>query len=551
MSYAVLEFNWKGQSGTTVKIPIITSVSMTATATLSEAKTYVYGYKQNFCMDTGTALRINLSCVRVNPRDYTNSKSGSMDKWSNAVWFRNLESLLDNWQNNGMVGNVRAGGFHVRYYSDDESLYPNFEYNVFLTGSLSLTYDTDTIKFTLPLVVARMDGDGGNVPTVTLTLKSTVPALESKVTVSKGYLMEVPSEPDDWLSEKPGFIVKGWDTSPSATTVVYTKGSTVVWNSDTTLYAVWGGVRDIRVWYVGSEAKYIVSDKSAYITAYLVGGGGGAGRPANGARRPSASVTWIGLCIPGGAGGSGYVNIVNFSVSEGDIITASVGKGGSTGINRYNHGQHVAAEDGGKTEIFCNGASKGYALGGKAGGQSDFSVEVTTKDVTYTSYPGSGGAKEYAGGSSPSSSGGKGTDGSTSSSSAGDVGKGSEGRIEKNGGSTYESRNYNIDCRGGGGGAASSLNLTLYDNTGVYGVYTSKGGDGFSMGDNVADIRGAKNYSCWRSDVPSSANGRLGGGGGGGCAGNWGGSTATSQFWEEMRGGNGGDGIVILVVRDE
>ncbi len=554
MSYALLEFNWKGQAGQIVKIPIVTSISMTATATLSEAKTYIYGYKQNFCMDTGTALRINLSCMRVNPIDYSDSKTASMDKWSNAVWFRNLESLLDNWQNNGMEGNVRAGGFHVKYFSDDEALYPNFDYNVFLSGSLGLTYDTDTIKFSLPLAVARMNGEGGTVPTVTLTLKSNVPSLESTITVSKGYYMEVPSEPDGWLSEKPGFIVKGWDTSPDATTVVYEKGSYVVWNSNTTLYAVWGGVKDIRVWNIGDEAKYIVQDKSAYITAYLVGGGGGSGRPANKGLYPKTVSRWKGLCIPGGAGGSGYVNILNFSVSEGDIITADVGKGGAAGINKYNHGNHVAAEDGGRTTMYKNGAIMGYANGGSAGKQSDLAYEQTTSEITYVSYPGAGGSKEYAGGSSPSSTGGKGTDGSTTSvaASAGTVGKGSIGYTWSHSGSSSSLNNGDLDCRGGGGGAAAGLNLTLYDNTGIYGTYTSRGGDGFNIGDNVDDDPMAfHDIVFWRSDLPESANGTIGGGGGGGCTCNYGGYPTTGQHWMEMWGGKGGDGIVILVVRDE
>lgn len=71
--------------------------------------------------------------------------------------------------------------------------------------------------------------------------------------------------------------------------------------------------------YSGSLQRLVVPENfGASITAYLWGGGGGGGGG------PDASVS-------GGRGGGGGYSVVNFTVSDGDVIEVAVGGGGERG----------------------------------------------------------------------------------------------------------------------------------------------------------------------------------------------------------------------------
>ena len=154
----------KNSSKVRFNLPIITNLEDTYKVTLSEQSTYIYGYKNRFVMDMGTKRSFTVTCERPNPVNY-NDSSSNPDDWSNGKWYVRLIELLDPWQNL-MQPN---GGFTFHFESLDSQVMINIDKNVFLNGSISPSFGVQVLKFSLPLVVARMTGADAKIPSVSIT----------------------------------------------------------------------------------------------------------------------------------------------------------------------------------------------------------------------------------------------------------------------------------------------------------------------------------------------------------------------------------------------
>lgn len=182
----------------------IQSVEDTISANLTEIPTVAYGFENQFVMDLGTVRRLNLKVARSNPANYDDAMSpaiddmeyldddgkvippdsdkhpGNKDKyfyssyWSNSRWYSELREALNFWQNSQSESGSQLGGFQIFMESppDEETragdvtglsvqtgnrpLYPSFLYNVFMTGSMSPSYDGQLLTVTIPMTLSRM-----------------------------------------------------------------------------------------------------------------------------------------------------------------------------------------------------------------------------------------------------------------------------------------------------------------------------------------------------------------------------------------------------------
>ncbi|MGN0138354.1 MAG: hypothetical protein ACI381_07100, partial [Candidatus Methanomethylophilaceae archaeon] len=204
-------------SETVIDLPPIQTFEYSFQSNLTEISTMVYGYRNNFCMDLGNTMRINVSFERINPQPYDDS-SRDPNMWSNGKWYRHLESCLDYWQNNAMdvdQPSVQAGGARFEFVPDDLELFPTQGYNVFVIGNLNMTYKTvQTMTFIIPMVASRMIGNPKPLEKVTLYLRTYVMNTETifktDVEVPKGYNVPVPECPSAFYDKQPGKIFLGW-----------------------------------------------------------------------------------------------------------------------------------------------------------------------------------------------------------------------------------------------------------------------------------------------------------------------------------------------------
>ena len=182
----------------------IQSVEDTISANLTEIPTVAYGFENKFVMDLGTTRKLNLKVARSNPREYDDAMSpatddteyfdedgrvippnsdkhpGKKDKyyyssyWSNSRWYSELREALNFWHNSQSESGSQLGGFQIFMESppDEETragdvtglslltgnrpLYPSFLYNVFMTGSISPSYDGQLLTVSIPMTLSRM-----------------------------------------------------------------------------------------------------------------------------------------------------------------------------------------------------------------------------------------------------------------------------------------------------------------------------------------------------------------------------------------------------------
>lgn len=522
----------KSESAPTVTIhfPIVTRIEDTIRANLTEISTIVYGSANRFVMDLGTQRSFTISAIRINP-DSWNDSSDDSDRWSNGEFENRLVDALDFWQNFGYTqGGVWAGGFELEFVSSDEAAYPSFRENVFLTGSFTPSYTRpgQRVLYQMTFAVASMQGDTITTASVTIYLHTTIDGVEyvEERYVPRNYETSVPDYPSEWLSLNSGYSIRGWDTDSGADEVVYRAGERHTFSEDTHLWAVWAlPIRvDVFTDYT-TTGTITVPAGAATMSIIAIGGGGAAGksRYLEGYLPDDANIT--GVYAPGGAGGAGeYVN-EGYEVFPGVEMTVRVGRGGV-----YDQYDPVAATD---SVVTYDGRELVRAHAGATGGN------------TVGATPGAGGARYYAGGhtvvydwgdggfvESEIYSQSYGTDGA--SAGAGVAGR---GRAEV---FAFGSSTFRYAAVGGGGGGAAPLDAFFSDQSGnrypATGNYTSKGGDGFIGADTFSE---EDNF------------GRYGGGGGAGF-----------RFWEMdgtqwtwfnrySQGGDGGDGIVIVLFYEE
>ena len=260
-----------------------------------------------------------------------------------------------------------------------------------------------------------------------------------------------------------------------------TSGEVYILTNATTNANVWTNVGDGtgRI-----DNSYLISD-----ILVVAGGGGGGAR--------------------GGGGAGGMIQQAGFSISVGNVITATVGAGGAGGTTGD-------GGDGGNSVLSTNDSVNPFstqtAIGGGGGGSGAGRAG------------GSGGGGDYAG-----QAGGAGTAGQGNAGGAGS----SSGTVSGGGGGGKSAAGSNGvgNSRGGNGGAGLADSITgssvTYAGGGGGGSESVVGGDGGAGGGGRGAFNG--NYAA------NAGTANTGGGGGG----------AYNASWV---GGAGGSGVVIIVV---
>ncbi len=237
-----------------------------------------------------------------------------------------------------------------------------------------------------------------------------------------------------------------------------------------------------------SGSTYTIPSGYSSIDIFCVGGGGGGSRGEDGTSAHNGSGG-------GGGGGGACVTKTGISVSAGDVLTMSIGSGGTSNVAN-------AITPGGTTSVSRSGTVLCSADGGKSAGFQ-------------TQYKGAGGSGGGDGGNggggyqaqhNPGNAGGNGSAAWTGTYYAGGGGGGGAGQ-------DYGASGGN---RGGGSGGRGNYRTGGNDSEG----YTYAGGGWGSAGE--------------------AGTGGGGGGGGGGMR------NQSSLGTDEGMGGNGGSGVVLI-----
>ncbi len=488
--YSFPDKGGRGSISGTLNLPLITNIERTANVNLSEMPTLIYGAENNFCIDLGATEKVTFKCVRTCPIPYDDSSDDPVnaDKWSNAKWYRYLEKIFDRWQNFGMHEGVNTGGVYLIFKSIDTSLYPDLKCNVFLAGSLGLSYDVQKISFNLPFQLGNMQMKDVDIKYITLTLKSEYSS-ESGSGTRTATLEVLPNTPQQipfpstggWSStmvEGKTFI--GWTRSDGT---FIADGATYIFGSSETLAAVWVGAI-YATYFIEDNHNYLIPCNANRMVVYAVGGGGGGGG--------SVEYGWtIGTSTAisenaGGGGGAGEAVIYTTNAWMNEKLDITIGQGGTGGTNRlvtgYNN-QPTAGGTGGDTIIKCESGTVITARGGSGGGAAynpanPYQGRDGTPGLQYVS----GGAPGKDGSvGSPNVSSNRGLGGADGKNSYGDV-KG-----------------------GGGGGAAAFYYAANYGSIRLpqSGYFESKGGHG-------------RSYDSDGNVTREASSGQIGGGGGSG-----------------------------------
>ena len=491
----------------TFNLAEMTSIEVSHYTSLNELPTIVMGYRNNFIIDLGNTRKISLTMKRVNPRSYKD-RSSNTDDWSNGKWYRELEAVMDYWQNFGKAYNNDdewTGGFEFHFIPSDSQLAASMSYNVFLSGALNLQYSTQYMVVQMNLTVARMGGESsGPTPSerVTLILNPSTSMFEPvEREVQADVTVAVPTPPWDYM----GYAFRGWSYTQGSTTVDLPAGGTTMFGYQTSpieLWAVWN--EPIGIWVStdhlsgAGSTSFTTPSGTTSITVYAVGGGGGGGSG-------GWNTIYEGGRSPGGGGGSGEFVIGSLPSGSNRTYNVTIGAGGAGGGrptaglgkrdgNAGGNGDSTTVQDASLPQYRVT------ALGGLGGPGGN-----TTGAVVQGGQ--SNGKESYRGGNAQY--GVDGGDGQTSASNAGNEGKGGP------------HRGGNMDWGGGAGGGAAGFHERFYVNDRYYpadGYYMSIGGNG-------ADAGNSDNHPT---------EGQCGGGGG-------------SCDYTNGDAAGGGDGMVIVL----
>lgn len=353
----------------TLSIPYITSIERTANVNLTEMPTLIYGASNNFCMDLGATEKITLKCERVNPFPY-NDSSKNPDNWSNGKWYRFLESIFDRWQNFGKNAKGEwTGGVTLKFVPADSELHPAIAANVFLTGSLGMSYGVQKMSFSLPFQLGNMLMQDVKLDKVTLTLKTATDSGTTKTLTQEVYkgVPTIVSLPSEWTNAKEGMVFHGWQYNSTATEIY--DGRAYTYTENATLTAIWLGA--LKVVACTSDGSDTVPPGASEMMVYAVGGGGGGGGQFTLCLQKGHGLTDPHVYL-GGAGGSGETKIHTEQVSPGQKVSWTLGEGGSGGTKGEGTAlstvkQPTAGGGGGDTTVRLDGAVIVTAKGGSGG----------------------------------------------------------------------------------------------------------------------------------------------------------------------------------------
>jgi len=483
-----------------LNLPNIQSIEMQDNATITEISTIVYGFDDNFVMDTGTVRKYTVTCRRVQPTSVNNNASFDyQDRWSNGFWFTQLKRFFARWQNlnYGVMNNkvARTGGyrFHFEPGSEDyrsgvsySDLYPTVDYNVFVLGAITSRYSGNNLQYlevSIPLTVGSMIREVQEAPGSTVRLSpgslSGLNTITMKVPTGISY--PAPNTPKQWLANK--FIgvniLKSWNSGayyPGQLVSSSVSTLTATWTSPIKVQRFTGTYEVVTFDGEGQETwrdTAILSASKMRIWAISGGGGGATGQN-----------DLVGASSGGGGGSGGFlIQDMGFSTRDLVKIKVTVGSGGEGGTLNPFDGVHEDGYDGEDTTI-----SLVYREEVES---DDEDVEYIENDLLIANVPG-----------------GKG--GSWSR----EIGRGGAGSSE-NGVSGGNSNRF----AGGDGGAPIGLESSIYINS-DYTIPATRGGKGRATGDG------------------GDASGYGGGGAGGGYGG------ALTELWRT--GGDGTGGYVLI-----
>ena len=326
---------------------------------------------------------------------------------------------------------------------------------------------------------------------------------------------------------KRGYIFDGWYTEPDGKGTLVTSGSSLVSDSNHTLYAKWKKGCSIPMFsYTGNyqivdDNDYVIDNVYSYIgnwkikflssgtltfssldcavdgiDAFVVGGGG------NG----MGGTTYTGNSAGGGGGGGGSaITISRLSISTGtsySIVVGAAAGNSSFGVGSTAYFTALAGSNA-PSPTFAN--TTGWSSTSGAGGAGRLSTETSNYGAISVT------VKNGAEGNS--------VDGNYEFNEEGNKRYGAGGAFGTRGVST------------GSGGTAVTASAGGLDGGGA-------GGTGCSF-----DTRGGNGYAMYGASAggAATANSGSGGGGGGGTCGN-----GTSSYGYAGGGGAGGTGIVII-----
>lgn len=151
-------------------LPFVQSIEEVDSAQITEISTIVYGYDNNFVMDTGTVQKYTITFMRVQPAVVRDTDDfNDQSKWSNGHWFKMFKRFTEKWQNlNYGMNSQRQGGFTLHFSPGSETyrsnvsyadLFPNIDCNAFILGAVTMQMTGNNLqymKISLPLTVGSM-----------------------------------------------------------------------------------------------------------------------------------------------------------------------------------------------------------------------------------------------------------------------------------------------------------------------------------------------------------------------------------------------------------
>ena len=540
----------------------IQSVSTTYNSNLSVVPIVCYGHKGTFCMDLGVTKTIDISYLRVSPKNPVNDSYDSR-LWDNATWIKRLRDFTDRWQlrTNGCTfylkrpNNPRlANGFNdsdpmINFIGEinGENCYitstpikyaEGMPYAIKSTLSLKMgTLYPKQVPTNMTQVILKWGGpDDPWVQDMTYYLQ-----------YPKNMLAVVPSMPGKWSLYDDGthmsyayemYIIKDGKEStlspgeyfdPTAPTG---QESLIIYSRTTTI-----GDNGMGCVLEAGERTFTITPypnaTTVTISVWMVGGGGGGG--GGYAYHYESSFTDYYECAGGAGGASGRYGTASYDLIRGTYtLIGTVGAGGAKGTSyqRYGGGTLKSGSNGGTTSFIIKNAdneivARSVPIAGGTGGPAATDNrspgvwgESQSTDDQYASYHGgNGGARRNSMGAYAND----GTDGYCFN----------KGTPQSENTYGYGGRNtavngYYLDVRlGGGGGGGGSINIRGIRDENYRNLGNRRfGGQGTKTSDQ------------------DNRDGIYGGGGGGGSA-LW-----TSGDMVLQDGGKGGDGVLFIIVKN-
>lgn len=469
----------------TMELPIVSMIEDSYTATLQEYSTVMYGYGERFIMDMGVSERLTLKIERPNPPDYDDTQDDDQSKWSNGRWYRELEDMLNFWQNLGrdMDSHAWTGGLRLYFRppAGYRELYPLIEKNVFLLGSINVNHGTTVQKLTLtlPFVVGRMTSEGSTIASVEVRFEPNPPSGYQMEGFTKSYPLGtaqvLPSSSMEWDNIAANHVFFYWSPNPTEQSgeARYFPGD-LVDPGVTTWYGRWSAPFKTVVIRTYEDADEVVDspigggsgsisvpEGASYAKIIAVGSGGGGGSGAG-----YGALIGDKYYSAGGGGGSGDVVTMTISVSSGDVFGYGLFAGGK-GAENSALADGADGSPGKPTVVLLGGEAIITARGGDGGGKNTASKTGTIAKGGTAVRPGGDSASGFEDTDRAS-------DGASFDANGIADNRGGKGAVSEHNTGSIGETNWQM---GGGGGGAADIYTRLTLDSGVISVI-SMGGDG-------------------------------------------------------------------------